>query len=163
MNERLSIKEELHIVIRDTNTGEIIKRKKVYPRWYHSLPRSLLKLLQRLPLVPHLTNSPSTTGLDHAANFWGGTGSPLAINQIGADGTPYVWKTATISGPATEGTGKCKVDNELNPWTTADTYIAVACRNSGEGGSPAYHNSITFTVTIAANQEWWVEIMFTFS
>lgn len=154
MEEKVKITEELHIKIIDSKTKEVIREQIIRPKkglfW-----RILAKIF---PFI-HVSSTVSNYGKEVAAKLFGGI-SALSINQIGAYISSYEWKTSANSY---EATGKLKVNNESNTWTTTDqNYTKVGCRNSSGGTN--YHNEITgINVKLLSGQEWWCEIIFTFS
>ena len=153
MEENVKIKESLRIVIRDKKSGEII-RDESYEVKVPFLKRLLYKLLGK---KSHATLT--SYGKEMVARLYGNVGTAYHINQIGAKrDTTWDYKSSSNSY---EATGKLKVSNSSDPWDVAGTYTEIRCRNSSDTGN--YHNSISINVTIASGQEWWAEVVFTFS
>ena len=153
LKERIKVSESIRIVVRDKATGKIL-RDETYEVKVPRLKRLLFRLLGK-----RAHGTVTSYGKEMAARLYGNVGTAYHINQIGAKrDTTWDYKTSSNSY---EAVGKLKVSNSSDPWDVAGTYTEIRCRNSGDTGN--YHNSISINVTIASGQEWWAEVVFTFS
>lgn len=154
MKEKINIKEQLTIIVRDSKTKKIIKKQVIPIQTPGFFKRILFKIFPFLKKPGTITDF----GKEQAARLYGNVGTTYSINEIGGyRDTTWDYKT---SNNVYVATGKLKCDNEANPWTTAGSYTKVGCRNSGNANR---HNEITVSVSISSGQEWWCEIQFTFS
>jgi len=156
LEEKVKIKEEVDIFVRDAKTGKV---KKIRLRPTRS---SILHKLKKLLGLEH--DSITSYGYQQMAKLLGGISPAYMIDAMKAKfDTSWDVKTSGISRSViTGGSGATLiVDNSLNPFTqTGVDYTELRCFNHSDSSN--YHNAIGIQIKISEG-EWWAEVRFIFS
>jgi len=159
IEQKVSVKEEVEIIIRDKDGKERIISYKPEKSSFFS------KIKEYLGIKEH--SSITSYGFEQMAKLLGNytTDGPYYIDQLGSSISASTWQWKSLSGIVIYegGAGSTlSINNSLDPWTsTGVDYIKIATRRSTN--TAEYHNTIGIQVKIGTGGQWWAEMRFIFS